>query len=158
MQVDPTNSATTASTTDDVSSRIPVQTLGQQDFLKLLVAQMTSQDPMNPQTDTQFIAQMAQFSSLEQAKSMQADISKLRNDQELTQANALIGKAVSLQVNSDLTTQGIVSAVQIEAGTPKLIVNGQKFDLDQVVTVSPSLDSTATSTLKTYARISQLGR
>ena len=157
MQIDPTTSATT-SDSPDPSSRIPVQTLGQQDFLKLLVTQMTAQDPMNPQSDTQFIAQMAQFSALEQAKRMQADMSKLRSDQELGQANSLIGKTVTLQVNPDLTAQGSVSAVQIEAGTPKLIVNGQKFDLDQVVTISPSVEATTTSSLKTYARIAQLRR
>ena len=53
-------------------------TLGQDDFLQLLVKQMTAQDPMNPQGDTEFIAQMAQFSSLEQTKSMSSDIAMLK--------------------------------------------------------------------------------
>ena len=56
------------------TSRVPIQTLGQNDFLKLLVTQMTSQDPLNPQKDTDFIAQMAQFSSLEQSKTMASDV------------------------------------------------------------------------------------
>ncbi len=140
MSVSAISSNTTASASDPTASaqsRIPVQTLNQPDFLQLLATQMSSQDPMNPQTDTDFIAQMAQFSSLQAAQSMQAGITKLQSSQELSQANALIGKAVTLQVNSDLTAQGTVSAVQIEEGTPKLIVNGQKFDLDQVVTISP---------------------
>jgi flagellar basal-body rod modification protein FlgD len=149
-------------------TRVPTRTLDQQDFLKLLATQMSSQDPLNPQSDTQFIAQMAQFSALEQSKSMQGDMAKLRSDQELSQANALLGRTVTLKVTSDtdtntetksyVTVQGTVSAVQIEEGTPKLVVNGQKYELDQVVTISPESVGSSTSTLNTYARISQLGR
>src|ERR1041385_6444330 len=99
MEITGTNSSTSSNPlADDALSRIPIQTLGQDDFLKLLTTQMSAQDPLNPQTDTQFIAQMAQFSSLEQNKSMQADLAKLRSDQELSQANGLIGKNVGLQV------------------------------------------------------------
>jgi len=118
--------------------RIPIQTLGQSDFLKLLATQMSAQDPLNPQSDTQFVAQMAQFSSLEQTKSIESDLTNLRSDQQLAQASALLGKSVSVQVDSGAVVQGNVSAVQIEAGTPKLIVNGQKFDLDQVTTITPA--------------------
>jgi flagellar basal-body rod modification protein FlgD len=62
----------------DATARTPVQTLGQEDFLNLLVAQMSQQDPMNPQKDNEFIAQMAQFSALEQSKTMQQDMAALR--------------------------------------------------------------------------------
>lgn len=153
--IPPTGSGTTF---DPNISRFPIQTLGQEDFLKLLVAQMTTQDPLNPQSDTQFIAQMAQFSALEQAKAMQAEMVQMREDQDLIRAGTLLGKTVLLQVGPDLTAEGTVSAVHVEAGTPKLIVNEQQFDLSQVVTISPGLDLTSNSTLNTYARISQLGR
>ena len=97
---------------------------------------MTSQDPLNPQKDTEFIAQMAQFSSLEQSKTMSADIAQLRTQQQFLQASAMLGQAVSLQVDKDTTAQGIVSAVQIEAGTPQLMVGGQAFALSQVLSVA----------------------
>jgi flagellar basal-body rod modification protein FlgD len=158
MSVTATSSVTGSSTTDDVTSRIPVQTLGEDDFLKLLTTQMSSQDPLNPQTDTQFIAQMAQFSALEQSKTMEADMANMQASQQLTQANSMLGKTVSLQDNQGLTTQGTVSAVQIQAGTPKLIVNGQSYDLSQVLSITPGATSGLTSTLNNYARISQLGR
>jgi flagellar basal-body rod modification protein FlgD len=128
--------ADSASTSTE--SRIPLQTLGQADFLKLLVAQLTSQDPLNPQKDTEFIAQMAQFSALEQAKSMQADIAGLRLDQEFLQANSLLGRVVELQTGQNTPTSGIVSAVQVEAGTPKLVVNGQVYELSQVLSIAPA--------------------
>ena len=135
------STAAISASTDAASSanpldRIPVRTLGQNDFLKLLVTQMTSQDPLNPQKDTEFIAQMAQFSALEQSKTMQSDIAQLRSQQEFLQANAMLGQAVGVQVDKDTTAQGIVSAVQLEAGTPKLIVGGQTFALSQVLSVA----------------------
>lgn len=130
----PAASAVTGS--PNTLDRIPVRTLGQNDFLKLLVTQMTSQDPLNPQKDTEFIAQMAQFSALEQSKTMQSDIAQLRTQQEFLQANALLGQAVALQVDKNTTAQGIVSAVQIEAGTPKLMVGGHTFALSQVLSVA----------------------
>jgi flagellar basal-body rod modification protein FlgD len=113
------------------------KTLTQEDFLKLLVAQLSAQDPLNPQTDTQFIAQMAQFSALEQSKSMQSDIAQLRSQQELLQANALLGRTVAVQADPVTVAQGTVSAVQVEAGTPKLIVNGQAYDLSELLTITP---------------------
>jgi len=113
------------------------KTLTQEDFLKLLVAQLSAQDPLNPQTDTQFIAQMAQFSALEQSKSMQSDIAQLRSQQELLQANALLGRTVAVQADPVTVAQGTVSAVQVEAGTPKLIVNGLAYDLSELLTIMP---------------------
>ena len=116
----------------------PVQTLNQDDFLKLLVTQLASQDPLNPQQDTQFIAQMAQFTALEQAKEMATNIASLRTEQEFLQANALLGRTVALQTGQDIPTTGTVSAVEVDAGTPKLVVNGQPYDLSQVLTITPA--------------------
>ncbi|MBE0539891.1 MAG: hypothetical protein IH623_00700 [Verrucomicrobia bacterium] len=121
------------------ADRVPIQTLGQADFLKLLVTQMTSQDPLNPQKDTDFIAQMAQFSALEQSKTMQQDIARLRSQQELLQASSLLGQTVELQVNSEIRAIGVVSAVRIEAGTPKIVVGENSYDLSQVLTIAPTL-------------------
>ena len=130
-----TTTSATSTSSATAASRIPIKTLGQDDFLKLLVTQMSNQDPMNPQKDTEFVAQMAQFTSLEQTRSMQADIAQLRSDQHMAQANALLGRAVELQVDSATVAQGTVSAIQIQDGTPKICVNGQAYDLNQVRSV-----------------------
>ncbi|HTD67807.1 MAG TPA: flagellar hook capping FlgD N-terminal domain-containing protein [Candidatus Limnocylindria bacterium] len=130
----------------DTTSRVPLQVLGQDDFLKLLVAQLSAQDPLNPQKDTEFIAQMAQFSALEQAKSMEVNISALRTQQTFVQANALLGREVSLQIDKDTTVQGVVSAVNIEAGTPKIVVNDQAYDMAGLLSVSLVQPQSATQT------------
>ena len=122
-------------------SLLPTKSLGQDDFLRLLVTQMTSQDPLNPQKDTDFIAQMASFTSLEQTKSMGADIAQVRSDQQLLQANSLLGRTVTMQVDEATQTVGQVSAVQIEAGKPMVVVNGQSYDLSRLLTIVPTVNS-----------------
>jgi len=113
-----------------------IKTLSQDDFLKLLVVQMKSQDPLNPKQDTEFIAQMTQFSALEQSKSMQKDIAGLRGDQELLQADALIGRSVTLYDGKAGVAAGVVSSVEVVDGTPKIVVNGKQYTMNQVLSIS----------------------
>lgn len=132
------NSAGAISGLLPAAARIPMQTLDQGDFLKLLVTQMTTQDPMSPQKDTEFIAQMAQFSALEQTKTMQSDIASLRGQQDLLRADAMLGRTVSVQADKDVVLQGTVTAVQVTNGSPKLMINGEAYGLDKVITIAPS--------------------
>jgi flagellar basal-body rod modification protein FlgD len=127
-----------ADPTADTAQRLPTKTLGQNDFLQLLVKQFTLQDPLNPKKDTDFIAQMATFSSLEQTKAMQTDLAALRSQQQVMQASSLLGRTVGIQVDAQTTASGVVSAVQVEAGTPRVVVNGQVYDLDQILTITPA--------------------
>ena len=120
------------------TSAIPQQTLGQADFLKLLVTQMTSQDPLNPEKGTDFVAQLAQFSSLTASTAMQNDMATL-------QANNLIGRTVAVTNTDNTMSTGQVSAVQMEAGTPEIIVNGQSYGLGQIQTILPASTTPATS-------------
>jgi flagellar basal-body rod modification protein FlgD len=136
-----TVSSNSQSSSAEIASRIPTQTLGQNDFLKLLVTQMTSQDPLNPTKDTDFIAQMAQFSSLEQTKTLTRDMASMSADQKFSQVTGLIGRTVTLQQDKTLV-QGTVSGVLMDAGTPKLVVNGVAYDMSQVVSVTPAAVAT----------------
>jgi flagellar basal-body rod modification protein FlgD len=120
------------------SLRVPARSLGQNDFLKLVMAQLTHQDPLNPQKDTEFIAQMAQFSSLEQAKAMQSDIASLRLDQRFLQANSLLGRIVTVLDEQGHPVRGTVNAVEFENGVPGISLNAQHFDLDSIVSVEPA--------------------
>jgi flagellar basal-body rod modification protein FlgD len=118
--------------------RVPTQTLTQDDFLQLLVTQMTTQDPMNPNADMDFFSQMASFSSLEHAKQMQADIAQLRSDQQVLSASSLLGRTVEVSIDESTSAVGVVSAVQIEAGTPKVVVGDVTFDLSEVRVIAPA--------------------
>ena len=127
-----------SSSSGDTSSALPTQTLNQNDFLKLLVAQMQSQDPMNPMSDTQFIAQMATFTQLEQSKEMSSNIQQLTTQQQLLQANDLIGRSVMLQNADGSLASGIVSGVLVNAGVPSVIVNGQSYGMSALLSIAPA--------------------
>jgi flagellar basal-body rod modification protein FlgD len=93
---------------------------------------------MNPQKDTDFIAQMAQFSALEQSKALSTTVEELSTRQQFSEAASLLGRTVCLSAN-DALVQGVVSAVNIDSGTPALVVNGQSYTLSQVLSVSETL-------------------
>jgi flagellar basal-body rod modification protein FlgD len=127
---------TTAAT---ASTSNPNATLTQADFLQLLVTQMTQQDPLNPESDTDFAAQLAQFSSLQQASNMAGSMANM-------QATSLIGSTVNVASSTGSTqSTGIVSGIQMSGGTPQIEVNGQLYDLSQVLTISPTQASTGTT-------------
>ena len=113
-------------------TRVPIQTLGQEDFIKILIAQLTTQDPMNPQKDTEFIAQMAQFSQLENSKTMTGELQNLRMQQDFLKANSLIGRVVQFSDGQDAGYVGTVTGMTVENGVPMLAVGDQTFSLNAV--------------------------
>lgn len=121
---------------ESATARIPQRTLGQEDFLKLLIAQLSAQDPLNPQKDTEFIAQMASFSALEQARSMQAEMSRLRSEQQFLLANSMLGARVELLTSQGAATAGPVEAVLWDDGAPKIVVAGQIYDMSEIRSVA----------------------
>lgn len=113
--------------------RTPSKTLGQDDFFKLIAAQFSYQDPLNPQKDTDFIAQMAQFNTLDQTRLMQADLASLRSQFKGLQANQFLGQWVSLQdPATQSTVEGLVTEVRFNGGNPQLVVGDVPYDLSRV--------------------------
>ena len=118
---------------DAERGRAASHALGKDDFLKLLITQMSNQDPLNPMENTEFIAQMAQFSSLEQMTNMSQNFERLSTMMNTTAATNTIGRAVEIDLG-DTTTTGIVEAVTREA-SPQIKVNGQLYDMERVKAV-----------------------
>lgn len=111
------------------------QTLDVNDFLKLITVQLTSQDPLKPMEDTQFISQMANFTSLEQMRTLSTDFSAFRSEHHLASAQALLGKMVTIGTEGgDIT--GPVTKVEVVEGAPRLSVNGGSFDPADIISVS----------------------
>ena len=110
--------------------RQPKQELGRDDFLKLLITQLSHQDPTNPLQDKEFIAQMAQFSTLEQMTSMAADFSRLTAMITGSEAAAALGRGVEI-VDGTTVVQGTVSAVT-RGENPQVLVNGSYYNWNLV--------------------------
>jgi flagellar basal-body rod modification protein FlgD len=111
--------------------------LDKNDFLKILITQLSHQDPTQPMDDKAFIAQMAQFSSLEQMTNMSEGLTKVANLVARSQAVGLLGNAVDI-ANGGETVTGIVNAVT-GGDFPQILVNGQYYDYSQVQKIKTSL-------------------
>ena len=107
--------------------------LDKDDFLKLLVEQLTHQDPTQPMEDKEFIAQMAQFTSMEQMMNMNKEISRVSTTILRGQAFSLLGKSVTLSDGED-TIQGTVEEVS-GGDFPQVLVNGKYYDTTAVKSV-----------------------
>ena len=130
-----TNSAQSAVAYNTTSTRVPKQQLGSEDFMKLLAVQFQSQDPMKPMEDTAFIAQMAQFSSLEQSNSLVKEMGLLRSDQQNLAANGMLGRTVTVSDAKGNPVIGQVSAVISTNDGPSLVINGKEFSLSTVTRI-----------------------
>ncbi len=104
--------------------------LDKDDFLKILLTQLTHQDPTKPMEDKQFIAQMAQFSSLEQMTNMTKEFGQMQNMVKANHAVSLIGKSVNVVDNGEMIS-GVVEEVS-GYEYPQLLVNGKYYDLDKI--------------------------
>src|SRR5690348_12047108 len=83
--------------TDNNNIPVPTQMLSQQDFLKLLVTQMTSQDPLKPTDSQDLLSQMTQFSTLNANTALQTQLAQMQTLNEFSEAGSLLGKQVTLQ-------------------------------------------------------------
>lgn len=120
----------------------PRQQLNQDDFLKLLTTQLSNQDPLKPMDDTQFIAQMAQFSSLQQATTLTKDFEAFSSAQQISSAQNLLSRTVSL-TSDDAVVTGPVSEVRIKNGAAQIIVNDTAYDPSTVTSITSSTVSKA---------------
>ena len=110
--------------------RKPQQNLGKDDFLKILITQLSYQDPASPMEDKELIAQMAQFSSMEQMTRMAADFAKLTTMITGSEASSALGRSVEL-ADGERTVQGTVKAVT-RGESPQVLVNGVYYNWNQV--------------------------
>lgn len=106
--------------------------LGKDAFLQLLVAQLKYQDPLNPSSDTEFVAQLATFSQLEQLQNLSKTTAN-------SQAFTLVGKTVVVKTEDSTGNikyvQGVVDYVNFAGGKAKLSINNNLYDLDQLYSV-----------------------
>lgn len=104
--------------------------LGKDDFLKILITQLSHQDPTKPVEDREFIAQMAQFSSLEQMTNMAKEFSKLQEAVDASRAVGLIGRYVEIGEGEN-SVSGVVEEISGK-DFPQVLVNGRYYDYHDV--------------------------
>jgi flagellar basal-body rod modification protein FlgD len=128
-----TSTGTSAST-----ATAPSQTLGINDFMKLLATQFEEQDPLQPMDDTAFIAQTAQFTALQQTTTLTQNMTQMA-------ANSYIGRQVTVNSPTGQTATGTVTGVDTSGTTPNLIINGAEYPLANLLSINPPTASTASA-------------
>jgi len=102
--------------------------LGVNDFLKLITVQLTNQDPLKPMEDTQFISQMASFTSLEQMQTLSKNVKQ-------SSAQDYLGRSVTV-IEDQVPITGVVTKVTYAGASCLLTINGREYETTTVRSIS----------------------
>jgi flagellar basal-body rod modification protein FlgD len=127
--------------------------LSESDFLQLLTTQLQNQDPLQPMSDTDFIAQMATFSQLSAQNTLNTNFSSYSQTQALANAQSYIGETVSVSgaTEGDPATTGIVTGITVSNGTPELTIGGTNYSLSDITGIQPGSAAATTDPTTTPA-------
>jgi flagellar basal-body rod modification protein FlgD len=118
------NVSTVTSAAQNHTNAASPQTVDYQSFLRLLVAQMKNQDPTSPMESTDYVAQLATFSQVEQSVQMNAKLEQLLAASSLSQASGIVGREIT---SADGTVTGIVKEVKLYSdGVVATLTNGEQ--------------------------------
>jgi flagellar basal-body rod modification protein FlgD len=106
--------------------------MGRDQFLNLLVTQMRNQNPLDPINDSEFIAQLAQFSTLEGVEKLNASFDDMLKLQQLTQGANLVGRVAVFDGPESEPGRGTVQAVNFSGQKINLLINNQLVPLESV--------------------------
>jgi flagellar basal-body rod modification protein FlgD len=120
------------------NTRVAKNDMGKDEFLQILITQLTNQDPTEPMKDREFIAQMAQFSTLEQMTNMSDEFRQLGALLQSGQAVSLLGKNVDINLGAS-TISGVVQEVT-GGDYPQVLVDGRYYDYSAVQRVRAEQD------------------
>src|SRR5215218_3818519 len=102
--------------------------LGKDDFMKLMLAQLQHQDPLKPMDDQAFIAQTAQFNSLDEMTKLNKTLSAVLDAQQLAEASGMIGKTVSATDKDGQALRGVVTAASVFGGVAMVHLGATKIE------------------------------
>lgn len=142
MSVASIGAATSNSNASSAATATQVSQVSQQDFLNILVTQLAYQDPLKPVDNEQFIAQLAQFTTLAETGQINDKVDTTLNFQAADQAFSLINHTVQVPNQTGTFTVGTVTAVNFVNGAPRLVLT------DGNGNVSTGVDPTTVTTVR----------
>ena len=106
------------------------------DFLQLLTSEMQNQDPLNPVSNDQFLAELAQFTNLQETTGMASTLTTMSNTMQQTGSMAYLGQNVTLTDSNGNVVTGTVSQVGTTDGSPYVEVNGKQYASSTITSVN----------------------
>lgn len=146
MTVSSVGAAAAAGATSSVSRTGEASGLGSDAFLKLLVAQLKYQDPMNPAQGTEFLAQTAQFQMVEKLTELSRQNADSLAAQRAVQAGQMVGKNVTYTDADGVSRTGAVTGARLLPTGPVLIVDGQDVALGAVTQITSAAGQGSSTT------------
>ena len=146
------NPAALAALNSELGASAGSTTLTQANFLNLLTTQLENQDPLNPMSDTDFIAQMANFSSLQEMTTLTQNFSDFSASDLVTAAQGYLGNQVTVTDPTLGSVTGTVTGVDISSGTPEIMVNGTNYDISAIQSISQPQSATSSTTNTTNSQ------
>jgi flagellar basal-body rod modification protein FlgD len=134
-----------------VTSTSPTATAGgynlsPADFIKMMVTQLQNQDPLQPTSNQDLLAQMSQIGQLETSTQLQTVLQGLALQTQIGSASSLIGKSVQGMDQNNNTIHGLVTSVKVQSdGVSLELDNGQALSLSRVTAISPGPSTTPTT-------------
>lgn len=133
MTTIPPTGSTTPGTDSSTNAARNKATLDYNDFLRLMVAQLQNQDPLNPTDSAEYMSQIAQFSNVEQSINTNSKLDQLLVNSNIAQASTIVGHTM---LSADGTVAGIVSSVRIDStGSTAILTDGKEIPIGAGVTV-----------------------
>jgi flagellar basal-body rod modification protein FlgD len=138
MQVESVNNSNGAGSTSAASASNISKTIDYDMFLKLLVTEMKNQDPTSPTDTSEYMAQFAQFSTVEQAIQTNSKLDSLLTSNTLTQADGLIGRTASFTSTDGEQVSGKIVSISILSGGVAVatLEDGSAVQIEAGVTIS----------------------
>lgn len=119
-----------------VSAASSTTSLGMQDLMKILLTQLQYQDPTQPMDNAQFVAQIAQFATLDETRQMNQSMTQLAATESLTQSVGLLGRTVNYTTASSGAGSGQVTLITLSSGTPTMSITASDGTVTSGVAIS----------------------
>lgn len=117
--------------------------LGTDDFLKLLVQELQNQDPLNPMDNADMVAQIGQIREIGATDELTSSLNSLSNNQQLVTASGLIGRTVQGLANDQTNVDGVVERISVETNNEndvrsvKVHVGGKTMNIENIRDIQP---------------------
>lgn len=142
-----TASGTQSSSTSSTGTTASRLALKANDFINMMVTQLQNQDPMQPASNDQLLAQMSQISQLQSNTDLTTSLKGMVQQNQIGSAAALIGKTVQGMDDQNNTISGQVTSVQVSSdGVNLQLDNGQLLSMSKVTSIGPGTTATSTTT------------
>ena len=128
------------------SSGDRLQSLGVQDFTKMLVAELKNQDPSQPMSNSDLLNQVSQIRAIESNDQLSSTLKSVLLGQNLASAGNLIGRTIKGLDTTGTRVNGPVSSVSISGNAATLSVGNSKVELSNVTDILPTVTSATTAT------------